>query len=283
MEPPTKDESLYRHTGKKIQSQKEAAELFCLGLALNHDCLPNRDKNTGVLGYQGSSPDEVALLEFAQRHQFEFLSSTDESIEVKIAGREKSFELVRKMEFTSDRKRASVIVKIGEEYILFTKGADSIIKGRLDPRYLNMDPKYYGEGGKGQAARHLKRTDRFLDRAARLGFRTLLVAFRVLTAYELDEFNDACRDAEKDLANRQKQLEIIYGNWENDLQLLGATVLEDRLQDQVPETIASLHQADIKVWMLTGDKLETAESIGFSSKLLTPDMEIVRCREYEDM
>lgn len=65
--------------------------------------------------------------------------------------------------------------------------------------------------------------------------------------------------------------------------MLGATVLEDRLQDKVSETIAALHTADIKVWMLTGDKLETAESIGFSSKLLTPDMEITRCREFDDM
>lgn len=77
-----RNESLFRHTGKSIQSQKEAAELFLLGLALNHDCLPNPDPSTGELGYQGSSPDEVALLEFAQRHHFEFLSSTDEFIEV---------------------------------------------------------------------------------------------------------------------------------------------------------------------------------------------------------
>lgn len=115
---------------------------------------------------------------------------------------------------------------------MFTKGADSIIKGRLDPRYLEfIDPKYYGEGGKGQAARHLQKTDRFLDKASRLGYRTLLVAFRVLSDQEMRAFNLACQDAEKDLVNRQKQLDTIYDHWESDLQLLGATVLEDRLQD----------------------------------------------------
>lgn len=75
----------------------------------------------------------------------------------------------------------------------------------------------------------------------------------------------------------------MYDKWERNLQLLGATVLEDRLQDQVPETIHALHEADIKVWVLTGDKLETAESIGFSSKLLSSDMEIVRCRDQADI
>jgi P-type E1-E2 ATPase len=65
--------------------------------------------------------------------------------------------------------------------------------------------------------------------------------------------------------------------------LLGATVVEDRLQDKVPETIEALRNGDIKVWVLTGDKLETAESIGFSSRLLTPEMEIMRCRNLEDV
>lgn len=65
--------------------------------------------------------------------------------------------------------------------------------------------------------------------------------------------------------------------------MLGATVVEDRLQDKVPETIEALRNGDIKVWVLTGDKLETAESIGFSSKLITSDMEIIRCRNLEDL
>ena len=65
--------------------------------------------------------------------------------------------------------------------------------------------------------------------------------------------------------------------------LIGATVVEDRLQDDVPETIQALHQADIKVWVLTGDKLETAESIGFSSRLLNEHMNVIRIRTNEDI
>lgn len=70
---------------------------------------------------------------------------------------------------------------------------------------------------------------------------------------------------------------------ERDLTLIGATVVEDRLQDEVPEVIQALHQGDIKVWMLTGDKMETAESIGFSCALLTEEMDIVRCSTVNDL
>lgn len=63
---------------------------------------------------------------------------------------------------------------------------------------------------------------------------------------------------------------------ENDLFLLGATALEDKLQDGVPEAIEDFHHAHIKVWMLTGDKLETAENIGFSSKMFNEKMYIFK-------
>ena len=75
---------------------------------------PNPFSRASAVGYQGSSPDEVALLEFAQRHEFEFLAGTDETIVVKVRGTKKTYELVRKIEFTSDRKRASVIVKLDQ-------------------------------------------------------------------------------------------------------------------------------------------------------------------------
>ena len=58
----------------------------------------------------------------------------------------------------------------------------------------------------------------------------------------------------------------------------GATGIEDRLQDGVADTIRSLHQAGVKVWVLTGDKMETAINVGFSSRLLDEEMDIVKLR-----
>lgn len=115
------------------------------------------------------------------------------------------------------------------------------------------------------------------------GYRTLLVAMRVLDQDEANQFVTECTLAESDVANKDEKLDQVYDKWERELSLLGATVLEDRLQENVQNTIQSLHQADIKVWVLTGDKLETAESIGYSSKLLTLNMEVLRCRDAEDV
>jgi magnesium-transporting ATPase (P-type) len=78
-------------------------------------------------------------------------------------------------------------------------------------------------------------------------------------------------------------LATLYDEFEQDLVLLGATVVEDRLQDDVPKTIKDLQDARIKIWMLTGDKFETAENIGYSCNLFTKDMDIIRCRNAEDI
>lgn len=78
-------------------------------------------------------------------------------------------------------------------------------------------------------------------------------------------------------------LQEVYDRLETNLQLLGATVVEDKLQDKVPETLQSLMKADIKVWMLTGDKMETAQSIGFSCGLLNDQMEIITCYDLKDI
>lgn len=171
------------------------------------------------------------------------------------------------MEFNSDRKRMSILLRDGQDghFKLYCKGADNIIKGRLLEGSDTRD------------------TDDFLLRASQQGYRTLLVAMKVLEKSEVDEFLADCAAAEADLGTRKANLEKIYDQLERDLYLLGATVVEDQLQDEVPETISALHRANIKVWVLTGDKLETAESIGFSSKLLTPEMSILRCRDKADV
>jgi magnesium-transporting ATPase (P-type) len=98
------------------------------------------------------------------------------------------------------------------------------------------------------------------------------MAMRVIDESEYKAFLADISSAEKDVMNREKLLAQIYDKFERGLVLLGATAVEDRLQDNVPETINDLQEAGIKIWMLTGDKLETAENIGYSCKLLKNDM-----------
>ncbi len=107
-------------------------------------------------------------------------------------------------------------------------------------------------------------TEDFLDKASVKGLRTLLMAMKVIDEQEFSEFNKQMDNAEKDVLNRDKLYEEIFDKFERDLVLVGATAVEDRLQDEVPATIHDLQAGGIKIWMLTGDKLETAENIGYS-------------------
>lgn len=160
------------------------------------------------------------------------------------------------MDFNSDRKRMSVLLQDPDDgkIKLYIKGADSIIKDRLDKSQL--DPKFEAE------------IEDFLNTASKQGLRTLLMGMRVIEQNELDIFMQKCMDAEKQLEQKDDLLDQAYSEIEQNVVLLGATAVEDRLQDEVPQTIAQLQQAGIKIWMLTGDKLETAENIGESCKLL---------------
>lgn len=160
------------------------------------------------------------------------------------------------MDFNSDRKRMSVLLRDPQDgkIKLLIKGADSIIQERLD---ISQTPQGT-----------LNRVDWFLETASKQGLRTLLMGMRIVTEQEKDEFLERCKEAEKDLQNRERKLEQVYSDFEQNITLIGGTAVEDRLQDKVPETIQSLQQAGIKIWVLTGDKLETAENIGESCKLL---------------
>jgi magnesium-transporting ATPase (P-type) len=77
--------------------------------------------------------------------------------------------------------------------------------------------------------------------------------------------------AKNDLENRDSRMSDVESKWETNFHLIGATAIEDRLQDQVPETIEFMRNANIKVWVLTGDKVDTAKNIGYSCRLLTHD------------
>jgi len=131
------------------------------------------------------------------------------------------------MEFTSDRKRASILVRDPSDGLikLFIKGADNIIDERLHRNQL------------ASVRDHMLR---FVSQASRLGLRTLLFAMRVLDERELANFISDCEQAERDILNRDARLEVVYSNLEQDLTLIGATAVEDKLQDQVPETIHDL-------------------------------------------
>ena len=120
----------------------------------------------------------------------------------------------------------------------------------------------------------------------------MVLGTRDLTEQEFNAWKAAHHDAAISLENREEKLDKVYNQIEKDLDLLGeffkgnssiwrnilllfspgATAIEDKLQDGVPRTIANLRSAGIKIWVLTGDKQETAINIGYSCQLLSDDL-----------
>lgn len=115
-------------------------------------------------------------------------------------------------------------------------------------------------------------TETHLHNYSSLGLRTLVVGMRELSGPDFERWQAAYEKANSALIGRASLLRSVATSIENNLSLLGASGIEDKLQQGVPEAIEALRQAGIKVWVLTGDKQETAISIGYSCKLLTSQM-----------
>ncbi|KAJ7294782.1 hypothetical protein O6H91_Y232800 [Diphasiastrum complanatum] len=231
----------------------------------------------GTLEYQGESPDEQALVSAAASYGFVLLERTSSYIVIDVLGKLQRFKLLGVHEFDSVRKRMSVVVKCPDGTVkLLLKGADAsvldILAKRNEPAsvFLENDGNIIVEDK--QQKEILAATVAHLGLYAGDGLRTLVVASRDLGRTEFDAWSDQYAKASTALVNRIGLLRNAANMVENQLTLLGATGIEDKLQAGVPETIASLRAAGIKVWVLTGDKQETAISIGFSCMLLTKDM-----------
>uniref|UniRef100_A0A803YJZ1 Phospholipid-transporting ATPase n=1 Tax=Meleagris gallopavo TaxID=9103 RepID=A0A803YJZ1_MELGA len=242
---------------EQIKSKKEPEiQEFFLLLSVCHTVMV--DVSDGQINYQAASPDEGALVTAARNFGYVFLSRTQNTITISEMGTERTYDVLAILDFNSDRKRMSVIVRDSNGRIrLYCKGADTVIFERLHPRNLKREA-----------------TEEALDVFARETLRTLCLCYRDISHDEFEAWNKKFMEASVAASNRDEALDKVYEEIEKDLILLGATAIEDKLQDGVPETISKLSKADIKIWVLTGDKKETAENIGFSCELLTDETTI---------
>ncbi|XP_059577048.1 phospholipid-transporting ATPase IH isoform X3 [Alligator mississippiensis] len=249
-------------------SGKEREELFFRALCLCHTVQVKDDDNIDGLKksqlsrrpciYISSSPDEVALVEGIQRLGYTYLRLKDNFME--ILNRENDierFELLETLSFDSVRRRMSVIVKSATgDIFLFCKGADSSIFPRVK------------EGKIDQIRSRVERN-------AVEGLRTLCVAYKKFTHKEYDFLHKMLQSSMLALQDREKKLAEAYDKIEKDLILLGATAVEDRLQEKAADTIEALQKAGIKVWVLTGDKMETAAATCYACKLFRRNTQIL--------
>ncbi|KAM3609516.1 uncharacterized protein V6R79_016184 [Siganus canaliculatus] len=239
-----------------IKLEDRAVHEFFRLLALCHTVMPE-ERTEGRLQYQAQSPDEGALVTAARNFGFVFRARTPETITLCEMGRDVSYQLLAILDFNNVRKRMSVIVRNPRGQIkLYCKGADTIIFDRLDPSSEDL--------------MHI--TTQHLSEFAGEGLRTLALAYKDLDEEDFEVWMKKFLFSSTIIENREDQLAALYEEMEQDLKLLGATAIEDKLQEGVPETIACLNLANIKIWVLTGDKLETAMNIGYSCNLLRDDM-----------
>ncbi|XP_069323061.1 phospholipid-transporting ATPase IB-like [Eulemur rufifrons] len=234
-------------------TEKYIREFFTL-LCVCHTVVPERDGNNIV--YQASSPDEAALVKGAKRLGFVFTTRTPYSVTIEAMGEKYTFEILNVLEFSSNRKRMSIIARTPMGKLrLYCKGADTVIYERLSENSL-----------------FVKETLAHLEYFARDGLRTLCVAYTDLTEKEYKQWLQEYTKASISLDNRIQRMEECYDIIEKEFFLLGATAIEDRLQEHVPETIATLLNANIRIWVLTGDKQETAINVAYSCRLISGQM-----------
>ena len=251
---------------RTFESNTEEVQFFRM-VALTHSVLIDQSQDKRMLielphliQYKAQSPDESALVESARDLGFAFLGCEEGVARVSVLGKVEEWQMLESVEFTSGRKRMSVILRspTDNEIYLFCKGADNVIIERL--------------AKKDEMA---KVTLKHLEAFALEGLRTLCYSSRKLDREEWGKWHEEY-NAAKGLVGDQREarMDELEDLIERDLTLLGATAIEDKLQDGVPECIEQLRQAGIKIWLLTGDKLETAINIGYSCSLLSRHMKL---------
>ncbi|KAM9330395.1 phospholipid-transporting ATPase VD [Gastrophryne carolinensis] len=214
--------------------------------------------------YEAESPDEAALVHAARAYKCILMSRTPDQITVELSTvGPLTFQLLHILPFDSVRKRMSVVVRhpVTNKVVVYTKGADSVIMDLLSPNSDDTKTEVLQTSIRTLTQKHL-------DQYAKSGLRTLCIAKKVMTDAEYAEWLHCHFLAETCIDNREELLYESALRLETNLTLLGATGIEDRLQEGVPETIESLRKSGIKIWMLTGDKEETAVNIAYSCKLL---------------
>ncbi|XP_078420082.1 putative phospholipid-transporting ATPase IF isoform X2 [Cetorhinus maximus] len=197
--------------------------------------------------YYAASPDEKVLVEAARKIGVTFAGFKEENILLNTFGKDERYTLLEVLEFDAERRRMSVIVRTPEgKTVMFTKGAESSILPLAKTGAIPTISTH-------------------VDELAMKGLRTLCVACKNLTKKEYEEIASRLLEARTSLQHREQEIADVFNFVERDLHLLGVSGVEDKLQEKVPETIEALKLAGIKVWVLTGDKQETAISVSLSS------------------
>ena len=258
--------------GIPFRNQYDTIEQFFINIIVNHDVLSEKNSK-GEICFQGSSPDEVTLVNAAYELGFHFISRENEIISIEIhnqngSEKKKKYKILQKFDFTSERQCSSIIVEdlSTKKITLYIKGSDKKIFDNLNNySEKNIKPK----------------TKDHLDQFAKQGLRTLCYGFKNIPIKEYNAWEIEFKEAkyESMMKKDSNLLKIIVKEMESNLFLLGVSALEDKLQDEVNKDIKRFIESGINFWMITGDKMDTAESIGYSCGIFSEDCEIYKIKD----
>ena len=262
-------------SGIPFKNKYEPFEHFFTNIIVNHDVLIEENKNNEI-NFQGASPDEITLVTAAYEFGFCFKSREKGYINIEINDhepnyniRKKKFKILQKFDFTSERQCSSIIVEdeSTKKIILYIKGSDRKIFNIID-EYSKKNL--------------LDKTKEHLDSFAKQGLRTLCFGFKYISKENYNIWDKRYREAKHNsLKSRIKENDLnkLINLLESNVTLLGVTALEDKLQDDVEKDIKKFIDAGINFWMITGDKMDTAESIGYSCGIFSEDSDVYKIRE----
>lgn len=240
-----KKKRIHRHRSKLI---RDTITAMCL---CNNVTPIVDDKDPSQTTYQASSPDEVALVKFAVTLNMRLVGRTDKEIKIKDANDNlEEFDVLANFPFSSDTKRMGIILKNKKHghIIYYLKGAENVMMRFVKDEYVN----YIAENAENLATK---------------GLRTLVLSQKLISQEEFDKWNVEYEDAKASMEDRKQKIAQVVSKLENNMDFLCVTGVEDLLQNNVASTIDNLRNAGMKVWMLTGDKVETATCISISAGL----------------
>lgn len=235
------------------ESANEDMERLLVNLTLNHSVMLNEDGE-----FEAESAEEETFLKQAGLCGWDWTGRTTTHTMVKVRGERRAYEVLATNAFTSARKCMSVIVRTpAGTILLLIKGADDALleKSADDPDGWILDD---------------------IERFAKVGLRCLVFGWKELTSEDWEDWARLYQAAGTAMEERAEKLAGAADVIERGLCILGSVAIEDKLQDGVPDAIDQIRKAGIKFWMLTGDKMDTAKAVGFSSRVLKPDTKIVK-------
>jgi phospholipid-translocating ATPase len=252
-----------------VKKRKRDIDMICrdmvTALAICNNVTPVYEDKQKT--FQASSPDEIALVEYSCKAGVDLYQRTSNHIILRYAETNMEFKILQIFPFTSATKKMGIIVRhsLSNKIIFYIKGAEDAIKGTLASN--NSVVKMLED----------------CEDLATGGYRTLVIAQRTMTEEDYEDFNKKLEFAKSLMENRDEMCQDVIKSIEKDMDYLGVTGVEDKLQHKVDKIITRIKSAGIRVWMLTGDKIETAKCIAISTGLKKVDNQFIEFTNIESI